>query len=251
MVVSAGWSVPVGRGPTGGRTVDCSARGTAGVEGWRRKKFLESAAPSRDGRPNFFRPLDTGWAVCYFRPAIGIDRSASWCRLPRRGARSARSILIGEALTGRRVPERPVRSCSVEAQRCECPRRPGFGDRGRPCSAARRAPLAIVEKPPTRHSTDRQRRSGTPACCCSFTRVPHRRVAGRAGYRISLLVALVVVAADRRLGPSSSATTSTTERALPSSAVHARCWSRPTTTTGCPSRGTRPHARPGPARRSR
>jgi hypothetical protein len=33
MVVSAGWSVPVGRGPTGGRTVDRSARGTAGVEG--------------------------------------------------------------------------------------------------------------------------------------------------------------------------------------------------------------------------
>ena len=37
MVVSAGWSVPVGRGPTGGRAVDRSARGTAGVEGWRRK----------------------------------------------------------------------------------------------------------------------------------------------------------------------------------------------------------------------
>jgi hypothetical protein len=50
-----------------------------------------------------------------------------------------------------------------------------------------------------------------------------------------LLVALVVVAvAHRRLGPSSSATTSTTCRALPSSAVHARCWSRPTTTTRLP-----------------
>jgi hypothetical protein len=34
--------------------------------------------------------------------------------------------------------------------------------------------------------------------------------------------------------PSSSATTSTTERALPSSAVQLRCWSRPTTTTRLP-----------------
>jgi 3,4-dihydroxy-2-butanone 4-phosphate synthase len=40
--------------------------------------------------------------------------------------------------------------------------------------------------------------------------------------------------AHRRLGPSSSATTSTTERALPSSAVQARCRSRPTTTTRLP-----------------
>jgi hypothetical protein len=46
------------------------------------------------------------------------------------------------------------------------------------------------------------------------------------------LVALVGVAvAHRRLGPSSWATTSTVERALPSSAVQLRCWSRPTTTT--------------------
>jgi hypothetical protein len=50
-----------------------------------------------------------------------------------------------------------------------------------------------------------------------------------------LLVALVVVAvAHRRLGPSSSATTSTTDRALPSSAVQLRCWSRPTTTIRLP-----------------
>jgi hypothetical protein len=62
-------------------------------------------------------------------------------------------------------------------------------------------------------------------------RVPPRRI-GRAGYRSVLRVVLVVVAvAHRRLGPSSSAMTSTVERALPSSAVHARCWSRPTTTT--------------------
>jgi hypothetical protein len=50
-----------------------------------------------------------------------------------------------------------------------------------------------------------------------------------------LLAILVVVAvAQRGLGPSSSATTSTTDRALPSSAVQARCWSRPTTTTRLP-----------------
>src|SRR5215207_10464272 len=64
---------------------------------------------------------------------------------------------------------------------------------------------------------------------------PARRVADRAGYWLWLRVVLVVVAvAHRRLGPSSSATTSTTERALPSSAVHARCWSRPTTTIRLP-----------------
>jgi hypothetical protein len=50
-----------------------------------------------------------------------------------------------------------------------------------------------------------------------------------------LLVVLVVVAvAQRRLGPSSSATTSTVDRVLPSPAVHACCWSRPTTTTRLP-----------------
>src|SRR5215218_861516 len=47
-----------------------------------------------------------------------------------------------------------------------------------------------------------------------------------------LLAGVAVV--HRRLGPSSSATTSTTDRALPSSAVQARCWSRPTTTTRLP-----------------
>jgi transposase len=40
--------------------------------------------------------------------------------------------------------------------------------------------------------------------------------------------------APRRLGPSSSATTSTTERALPSSAVQVPCWSGPTTTSRLP-----------------
>src|SRR5215218_10133125 len=60
---------------------------------------------------------------------------------------------------------------------------------------------------------------------------PASRIAGRAGYWSWLLVALAVVAvAHRRLGPSLSTTTSTVDRALPSSAVQARCWSRPTTT---------------------
>jgi ssDNA-binding Zn-finger/Zn-ribbon topoisomerase 1 len=68
-----------------------------------------------------------------------------------------------------------------------------------------------------------------PALACSYL------VSRRVGYRSELRVALVVVAvAHRRLGPSSSATTSTTERALPSSVVQARCWSRPTTTTRLP-----------------
>jgi hypothetical protein len=66
-------------------------------------------------------------------------------------------------------------------------------------------------------------------------RVPLVASTGRPGYWLELLVALVVVAvAQRRLGPSSSATTSTTERALPFSAVQVRCWSRPTTTTRLP-----------------
>ena len=47
-------------------------------------------------------------------------------------------------------------------------------------------------------------------------------------------VALVVAVAHRSDGPSSSATTSTTERAAPSSAVQVRCWSRPRTTTRLP-----------------
>jgi hypothetical protein len=58
---------------------------------------------------------------------------------------------------------------------------------------------------------------------------------GRAGYCSPLPVVLVAAAvAQRRLGPSSSATTSTVDRALPSSAVQVRCWSRPTTTTRLP-----------------
>src|SRR5829696_1814010 len=83
--------------------------------------------------------------------------------------------------------------------------------------------------------------------CEHATCVPPRRIAGRAGYWLWLLVALVVVAvAHRRLGPSSSATTSTVERALSSSAVQVRCWSPPTTTSLPPVSSTdisRPSAR--------
>src|SRR5215211_465107 len=54
-------------------------------------------------------------------------------------------------------------------------------------------------------------------------------------YSPPLLVTLTGVAvAHRRLAPSSSATTSTVDRALPSSAVQLRCCSRPTTTTRLP-----------------
>src|SRR5215218_3449703 len=66
-------------------------------------------------------------------------------------------------------------------------------------------------------------------------RVPPIASTGRPGYWLELLVALVVVAvAQRRLGPSSSATTSTTDREVPSSAVQDRCWSRPIITTRLP-----------------
>src|SRR5215218_2790050 len=54
-------------------------------------------------------------------------------------------------------------------------------------------------------------------------------------YSPALVVARVGRAVvHRRLGPSSSAMTSTVDRALPSSAVQLRCWSRPTTTTRLP-----------------
>ena len=51
---------------------------------------------------------------------------------------------------------------------------------------------------------------------------------------LSLVVLVVVAVAQRRLGPRSSASTSTVDRALPSSAVQVRCWSRPMTTTRLP-----------------
>jgi hypothetical protein len=65
---------------------------------------------------------------------------------------------------------------------------------------------------------------------------------GRASYWLGLLVALVVVAvAHRRLGPGSSARTSTTDRArCRPRAVQLCCWSRPTTMTRLPLLTTNP-----------
>ena len=112
------------------------------------------------------------------------------------------------------------------------------------------AGLEGVEKSLPAPATARTRQSGTPAC---FAHVPHRRIANRAGYRSWPFVVLVVVAvAQRRLAPSSSATTSTTDRALPSSAVHAggspdravAVCDQPRRRTGIPSHGC-------PLRRSR
>jgi hypothetical protein len=56
---------------------------------------------------------------------------------------------------------------------------------------------------------------------------------GRPGYWLCVVLVVVAVA-HRRFGPNSSATTSTVDRALPSSAVQVRCCSRPTTTTRLP-----------------
>src|SRR5262245_51516761 len=76
------------------------------------------------------------------------------------------------------------------------------------------------------------RRSETLACC-SFTRVPLPAALVALATAPGLLVALVVVAvAHRRLGPSPSATTSTVDRALSSSTLQLRCWSRPTRVAG-------------------
>jgi hypothetical protein len=90
--------------------------------------------------------------------------------------------------------------------------------RGRPPeAAARRAGLEGVEKSLPAPSIARTRRSGTPALLLLRICVPYCCIAGRAGYWPWLRVVLVIVAvAHRRLGPSSSASTSTRERALPS-----------------------------------
>src|SRR6266508_2714432 len=71
--------------------------------------------------------------------------------------------------------------------------------------------LEDVEKSLPAPSTAWTRRSGTQ----SMLRVPLVASTGRPGYWLELLVALVVAVAQRRLGPSSSARTSTVERALP------------------------------------
>jgi hypothetical protein len=94
------------------------------------------------------------------------------------------------------------------------------GEAGTPVPVAslpgRRAGLEFVEKLLTDSMValldGAERERAYPA-----SRSSHR---GRAGYWFVLRVALVVVAvAYRRLGPSSSAVTSTVDRALPSSAV--------------------------------
>ena len=93
------------------------------------------------------------------------------------------------------------------------PRTSTLPSAGRPPQAAvRRAGLEGVEKSLPAPSAARTRRSGMPACSC--TCVPLPRCAGRAGYRSWLRVVLVAVA-RRRLGLSSSATTSTCAWRLP------------------------------------
>src|SRR5829696_6926180 len=100
------------------------------------------------------------------------------------------------------------------------PSRPATGPHGRrmtPCSGGVRWPGLL---PPPGCGTD-------AACTPSDIFLTL--------YTLALLVARTGVAvAHLRLGPTSSATTSTTDRALPSPAVHVRCWSRPTTTTRLP-----------------
>jgi hypothetical protein len=54
--------------------------------------------------------------------------------------------------------------------------------------------------------------------------IPPRRIAGRAGFWLRVVLVVVAVA-HRRLGPSSSATTSTTERVLASSRRDGLGWS--------------------------
>jgi hypothetical protein len=101
----------------------------------------------------------------------------------------------------------------------------GPAGRGRPPeAAARRAGLEeFVEKLLTSamvallDSAEREHASPTPRTIASLVEL------------VALLVRVVLVAvavAQRRLGPSSSATTSTVDRALPSSAVQV-CWLEP------------------------
>jgi hypothetical protein len=91
--------------------------------------------------------------------------------------------------------------------------------RGRPPqAAARRAGLEVVEKLLTTKltSTDPAGRKAS-----MLRRVPPRRI-GRAGYRWTARRLGCRRVAQRRLGPSSWASTSTVARALPSSAVQVR-----------------------------
>jgi len=114
-------------GPNGGYP----ARGTAGVEGRDEKvqRVCCGVATWLDER--FSAPRHQTGRVL-FPASQRNDRSASWCRFPRGGARSARSILPGEALPGRRVPERPARLCGLRPADAGGP---GTWDR-RPMTAA-------------------------------------------------------------------------------------------------------------------
>ena len=80
---------------------------------------------------------------------------------------------------------------------------------------------------------------GTGAGCwrCQWPRPPDHRLVldGVTAYASALWVARTgVVVAHLRLGPSSSATTSTTKRLVPSSVCQDRCANRPTITTRLP-----------------
>src|SRR5688572_14820604 len=77
-------------------------------------------------------------------------------------------------------------------------------------------------------------RAGPPTRLLESAQAHQASLTGRSYAVASLLllfVLVVVAVAHRRLGPSSSATTSTVERPLQSSAVQLHRWSRPT----CPS----------------
>src|SRR5215213_9805226 len=77
---------------------------------------------------------------------------------------------------------------------------------------------------------------GAPVALAHFLEGKYRPQPSRHryGHQLAHRRPVVVAVAHRKLGPSSRATTSTVDRALPSSAVQLRCWSRPTTTTRLP-----------------
>jgi hypothetical protein len=166
------------------------------------------------------------------------------------GDRPGMAVSPGRCRGPTRPPRQPARmrppGVRLEPDRCRSQPSPVAADPAQVCSS-RRASLCS-SRACRSCSRALAARSGCPNCFCNTADTteraagmlvrylrPARRISGRAGYRSWLLVALVVVAvAHRRLGPSSSATTSTVDRALPSAAVQLRCWSRPTTTTRLP-----------------
>ena len=105
------------------------------------------------------------------------------------------NLFVADARSCRRSPV-PTPTCPCWRWRSGSPK------------AARRAGLEDVEKSLRAPSTAWTRRSGTQ----SMLRVPLVASTGRTGYSLELLVALVVAVTQRRLGPSSSARTSTVSR---------------------------------------